>query len=112
MPYLPEPPDIACHPAWDSSIWARSAPALPNRVISLGGGIGEGYQNAAEVSRSSSCTANHSSVSFPVVIPRFAFSTHPYPNSQNSSAWAAGFSPDMFFSRLGKGGAESTQPRL
>jgi hypothetical protein len=63
-PYLPEPPDIARHPAWDSPICARSAPALPSRMINptqrgvefeLGaGGLGCGYRSAVEASRSSS----------------------------------------------------------
>lgn len=29
--YLPEPPDVACHPARDSPVLARSAPASPNQ---------------------------------------------------------------------------------
>lgn len=80
VPYLPKPSDIACHPAWDSPIWARLAPALPNQMIDPMEGTMDGaleigieiegnnyqigkeqigdratYQSAAEASRSNSC---------------------------------------------------------
>ncbi len=43
-PYLPEPADIAIHPAWNSPIWARSAPALPNRMITPKEVLGLGWE--------------------------------------------------------------------